>query len=110
MAWNFRLALQSSDPNTIAEAQAFSFTVQLPSRVDHYQQQTVPSAGLPITFQRDGTATPAAFNGGPGSADLPYVGVSWQPTAGGQYTISRMSLSPPSNTFCQRGHACQSGP
>jgi hypothetical protein len=92
-AWNFRLALQSSDPNTIAEALAFSYTVQLPSRIDHYQQQTVPSGGLTITFQRDGTTTPAAFNGGPGSADLPYVSVSWQPTAGDQYAISGLSLS-----------------
>ena len=94
-AWNFRLALQSSDPNTIAEASAFSYTVQLPSRIDHYQQQTVPSggSGLTITFRRDGTATPAAFNGGPGSADLPYVSVSWQPTAGDQYAISGLSLS-----------------
>jgi hypothetical protein len=95
MAWNFRLALQSSDPNTIAEALAFSYTVQLPSRIDHYQQQTVPGggSGLTITFQHDGTTTPAAFNGGPGSADLPYVSVSWQPTAGDQYSISGLSLS-----------------
>jgi hypothetical protein len=93
LAWNFRLALQSSDPNTIAEALAFSFAVQLPSRIDHYQQQAVPSGGLTITFQRDGTATPAAFNGGPSSADLPYVSVSWQPTAGDQYTISGLSLA-----------------
>ena len=95
MAWNFRLALQSSDPNTIAEALAFSFAVQLPSRIDHYQNQSVPSGGLPITFRRDppSPATPAAFNGGPGSADLPYVSVSWQPTAGDQYTISGLSRS-----------------
>jgi hypothetical protein len=95
MAWNFRLALQSSDPDTIAEASAFSYMVQLPSRIDHYQQQTVPSggSGLTITFQRDGATTPAAFNGGPGSADLPYVSVSWQPTAGDQYSISGLSLS-----------------
>jgi hypothetical protein len=93
MAWNFRLALQSSDPNTIAEALAFNYTVQLPSRVDHYQQQAVPSGGLVVTFQRDGTAAPAAFNGGPGSADLPYVSVSWQPAAGDQYTISGFSLA-----------------
>jgi hypothetical protein len=92
-AWNFRLALQSSDPNTIAEALAFSFAVQLPSRIDHYQNQSVGTGGLPITFRRDGTATPAAFNGGPGSADLPYVSVSWQPTAGDQYAISGLSLS-----------------
>jgi hypothetical protein len=95
MAWNFRLALQSSDPNIIAEAQAFSFTVQLPSRIDHYQNQSVPSGGLPIVFRRDppSPATPAAFNGGPGSADLPYVSVSWPPTAGDQYAISGLSLS-----------------
>ena len=94
VAWNFRLALQSSDPNTIAEALAFNYTVQLPSRIDHYQQQSVPSSsGLTIAFRRDGTTTPAAFNGGPGSADLPYVSVSWQPTAGDQYSISGLSLS-----------------
>ena len=92
-AWNFRLALQSSDPNTIAEALAFSFAVQLPSRIDHYQNQSVGTGGLAINFRRDGTATPAAFNGGPGSADLPYVSVSWQPTAGDQYAISGLSLS-----------------
>jgi hypothetical protein len=93
MAWNFRLALQSSDANTIAEALAFNYTVQLPSRIDHYQQRSVPSSGLTIAFQRDGTTTPAAFNGGPGSADLPYVSVSWQPTAGDQYSIGALSLS-----------------
>jgi hypothetical protein len=92
MAWNFRLALQSSDPNTIAEALAFNYTVQLPSRVDHYQQQSVPggTSGLTIAFQRDGTTTPAAFNGGPGSADVPYVSVSWQPTAGDTYAITNL--------------------
>jgi hypothetical protein len=93
MAWNFRLALLSSDPNTIAEALAFNYAVQLPPRIDHYQQQSVPSGGLTITFKRDGTATSAAFNGGPGANDLPYVNVSWQPTAGDQYTISGLSLS-----------------
>jgi hypothetical protein len=67
--------------------------VQLPSRIDHYQNQSVGSGGLTITFQRDGTTAPAAFNGGPSSADLPYVSVSWQPTAGDQYTISGLSLS-----------------
>jgi len=53
----------------------------------------VGTGGLTITFRRDGTTTPATFNGGPGSADLPYVSVSWQPTAGDQYSISGLSLS-----------------
>jgi hypothetical protein len=83
----------SSDPNTIPTALAFNYTVQLPSRIDHYQNQSVPSGGLTITFQRDGTAAPAKFNGGPGSGDLPYVSVSWPPTAGDQYSISALSLS-----------------
>ena len=105
MAWNFRLALQSSDANTIAEALAFNYTVQLPSRIDHYQQQSVPSggSGLTIAFRRDGTTTPAAFNGGPGSADLPYVSVSWQPTAGDQYSISGLSLSQLTIAFSNGG-------
>jgi hypothetical protein len=105
MAWNFRLALQSSDPNTIAEALAFSFAVQLPSRIDHYQQQTVPSggSGLTIAFRRDGTTTPALFNGGPGANDLPYVSVSWQPTAGDQYSISGLSLSQLTIAFTNGG-------
>jgi hypothetical protein len=105
MAWNFRLALQSSDPNTIAEALAFSFAVQLPSRIDHYQQQTVPSggSGLTIAFRRDGTTTPALFNGGPGTDDLPYVSVSWQPTAGDQYSISGLSLSQLTIAFTNGG-------
>jgi hypothetical protein len=90
MAWNFRLALQSNDPNTIAYALAFNFQVQLPARIDHYQNLTVPgsSGGLTITFQRDGTTTPAPFNGGPGLNDVPYYSVSWQAQAGDTYTIT----------------------
>jgi Putative phage tail protein len=92
-AWDFRLALLSNDPNTIPTALAFNYTVQLPSRIDHYQNQSVPSGGLTILFKRDGTAALAQFNGGPGSGDLPYVSVSWPPTAGDQYSISALSLS-----------------
>jgi hypothetical protein len=88
-AWNFRLALESFDPDSVPEALAFSFAVQLPSRIDHYQNLTVPgSGGLTITFQRDGTTTPAPFNGGPGASDVPYYSVSWQAQLGDTYTIT----------------------
>ena len=99
------LALESSDPNIIAAALAFNYTVQLPSRIDHYQQHSGAErrSGLTMTFQRDGTTTPAPFNGGPGSADLPYVSVSWQPTAGDQYSISGLSLSQLTIAFTNGG-------
>jgi hypothetical protein len=103
MAWNFRLALQSSDANSIAEALAFSFAVQLPSRIDHYQNLSVGSAGTTITFQRDGTAAQAAFNGGPGTADLPYVSVSWPPQAGDSYVISALALNSLTIQFANGG-------
>ncbi len=105
MAWNFRLALQSNDPNTIAYALAFNFQIQLPARIDHYQNLGVPSIGLTIVFQRDGTATPAPFNGGPGLNDVPYYSVSWQATAGDTYQISGLSLSQLTITFFNGGVA-----
>ena len=92
-AWNFRLALESSDPNTIAYATGFSFSVQLPARIDHYQNQSVPSGGLTITFTPDGSSTAQPFNGGPGSNDVPYWNVSWQSQVGDTYTITGLSLS-----------------
>ncbi len=102
-AWNFRLALQSNDPNTIAYALAFNFQVQLPARIDHYQGLTVPSGGLTIAFQRDGTATPAPFNGGPGANDVPYYSVSWQAQPGDIYQIAGLSLSQLTITFLNAG-------
>jgi hypothetical protein len=92
-AWNFRLALESQSANAIPYALAFNFTVQLPARIDHYQHQSIAAGGTTITFQRDGTTTPAAFNGGPGANGLPYCSVSWQATAGDTYTITGLSLS-----------------
>jgi putative tail protein len=92
-AWNLRLALESQSTNVIPYALAFNYTVQLPARIDHYQHQSIAAGGTTITFQRDGTTAPAAFNGGPGANGLPYYSVSWQATAGDTYTISGLSLS-----------------
>jgi hypothetical protein len=56
-------------------------------------------------FQRDGTTTPAPFNGGPGLNDVPYYSVSWQATAGDTYQISGLSLSQLTITFFNGGVA-----
>jgi hypothetical protein len=92
-AWNFRLGLESQAGNIIPFATAFNFAVQLPARIDHYQGLTVPAGGLTITFNLDGTTTPAPFNGGPGSASVPYYNVSWPAVAGDTYTITGLSLA-----------------
>ena len=93
MAWNLRVALETADPTVIAYCTTFNFQVQLPPRIDHYQGKSIAAGGTTITFQKDGTSTAAAFNGGPGAASTPYVSVSWQATTGDTYTITGLSLS-----------------
>jgi hypothetical protein len=93
-AWNFRLALQSDNAAVYPEALAFSFAVQLPARIDHYQNQAVGPGGETITFARDSApSTPAPFNGGPGTNGTPYLSVSWSGQTGDTYQITGLSLS-----------------
>ena len=90
----FRIALQTSDAQTIAACTAFLWSVAVPGRVDHYQNQSCASAGLTVTFEPDGTATTAAFNGGPDGASLPYISLdSWAQATGEYFTITSLSLS-----------------
>ncbi len=95
-AWYFRLALETVDPASIPYALAFNFQVQLPSRIDHYQNLTVSSGGLTITFAQDGApSTPAPFNGGPAANGLPYYNVSnsnpfWKVTG---LTLSQLTIT-----------------
>jgi hypothetical protein len=102
-AWNFRVALESIDPNTIAYCSAFNFSVQLPARIDHYQNETVPNTGLTIVFEPDGAATTQAFNGGPAAANLPYYSVSWQAQTGDYFAVTGLSLSQMTITFYNSG-------
>jgi hypothetical protein len=90
--WNFRFALQSVDPNTVPYGIEFSYAVQLPARIDHYQGLAVPDTGFAITFARDGVVGAAPFNGGPGGAALPYWNVSWQAQAGDTYQVTGLAL------------------
>ena len=91
--FNFRMVLASVDPNTIAECLAFSYSLTVPARVDHYLAQSVPSGGLTITFQPDGAASAGAFNGGPNAGSVPAMSFNWQATAGDTYAISALSKS-----------------
>ncbi len=76
-AFQFRIAMESADAATLAICTAFNYKVQIPARIDHYQNQTISGAGTTLTFQPDNAATPGAFNGGPAANNLPYVSVAY---------------------------------
>ena len=98
--FQFRLAMVTYDMSTQAVALAFNEQVQVPARIDHYQNLSVPSSGLAIVFQPDGATTPAAYNGGPNGSTVPYVNVSYPGGAGvGYYTVSALTLSGLTITF-----------
>lgn len=103
--FQFRLALETNDSKTIALVPAFSTTVQVEARIDHFQGLSVPSGGLAITFQPDGAASASPFNGGPAGQALPYVTVSWQPTAGDTYAITSFTTAGLTITFYNGGVA-----
>ncbi len=92
-AWNFRVGLETVSPGIIPFVTAFSYAVQLAARIDHYQNLSVGSGGLTVVFQPDGAAAPAAFNGGPNGAGVPYYQVSWPAQPGDTYTITGLSLA-----------------
>ena len=101
--FRWRLALESFDASTFAIAITFNYQVQVPARIDHYQNLTVTSGGLAITFQPDNATKPAAFNGGPNGATLPYVNVSWPNQAGDTYVISAFTAAGLTITFSNGG-------
>lgn len=83
--FKFMLVLTTADTQTIAYALSFSYQVTVPGRVDHYQNLSIGSGGLAITYQPDGAATAAPFNGGPNAANLPLINVSWPNQASGDH-------------------------
>jgi hypothetical protein len=100
----FRLALETEDPGSIPYALSFNYQVQTPARIDHYQNRTVPTAGLTIVFTPDNSTTTAPFNGGPYQNNqpgaVPYVSVSWSNGSTGEYyVITALSLTSMTITF-----------
>jgi hypothetical protein len=90
----YRLALQLSSLQAIAACTAFSWSVSVPGRVDHYQNQSCSSSGLTISFTPDGASGAAPFNAGPNGATLPYISIdSWNQTTGEYAQVTSLSLS-----------------
>jgi Putative phage tail protein len=99
-SFDMQMFLQSTDPNTIAAVSAFSFAVHIPSRIDHLIGVSVPATagGLVVTFQPDGAASPAPFNGGPGGVPSSPGLPTWQASilneqSGDILTVSSLTLS-----------------
>lgn len=93
-AVNARMQLMSNDPGTIAVLEKFIFTVDVPDRADHYNNQAIAGGGTTITFQPDGAASPAAFNGGPNGALVPHVQVTiLSATAGDQVLLTGITAA-----------------
>ena len=65
----------------------------MPDRVDHVTDHALGSGGETFTFTPDGGALPKPFKGGPGTAVVPNIQVTWSETAGDQLVISGLSLS-----------------
>lgn len=89
--FKFRFVLSSIDPQVIAYGLNFSFRVDVPDRVDHYQGLTIPAGGLAIEFTPNGETDPKPFNFGPNGQDFPFISVGWPNHAGdtlGDYTVT----------------------
>jgi predicted phage tail protein len=81
-----RLVLKSRDPQVTAIALEFTFTVDVPDRVDHgalvggvktsLNQATIPAAGLAIVFASDAKTIAEPFNGGPDTDDVPLIQIT----------------------------------
>ena len=100
MSFALQMYVESDDPNTIAAVSAFTYAVHIPARIDHYIGASVPATagGLTITFTPDGSATAAAFNGGPGGGPSVPGLPTWQASitnevAGDLLAVSGLSLS-----------------
>lgn len=88
-----RMQIQTSDPATQALLEAFTFAVDVPTRIDHFLGLSVAAGGTAVTFRPDGGAT-AAFNGGPVASSLPTWRIAVLNAASGDTVIvSGLSLS-----------------
>ncbi len=89
-----RMQIITNNPQVQAVLQQFIFTVDVPDRVDHFNNVSIASgSGTAITFRPDGGSN-AAFNGGNGGASLPNVQVTINNAqAGDLVVVSSLTLS-----------------
>lgn len=98
-----RLVLKTGDPQVIAIALEFKFTVDVPDRVDTWalvggvgtslNQVTVPSTGLVLEFASNGRTAAEAFNGGPSTDLLPLIQITNTSSSAFDFEVTGLSLS-----------------
>jgi hypothetical protein len=81
-----RMVLKTHDPQVVAIALAFTFSVDVPDRVDTWalvagvgaslNQITIPAAGLAIVFASNGKTIAEPFNGGPNTDSVPLIQIT----------------------------------
>lgn len=102
--FNFRLLLETVDPNTICYDLEFSFTVDVPDRIDSngivsasltsLTNLLLGTGGTTITFVANTGTTAEPFNGGPGGTTAPNIQVTIRDAvAGDDVVLSSVSLS-----------------
>ena len=99
--WMFQLGIQFEiltdivpDPKTVAFLLSWVWSVDVPDRLDSYQNLTVPIGGLPITFRPTGGLVDLPFNGGLNDELLPHLTPSMRnPVAGDLVTWTSLTLS-----------------
>lgn len=98
-----RLNLQTFDPQVIAIALAFKFTVDVPDRIDTWglvsgvgtslNQITVPSGGLTIVFASNGRTIAEPFNGGPNTDVAPLIQITNTSASAFDFHVTSLTLS-----------------
>ena len=71
-----RIQMTTIDPETMVVVTAFTFGINVPARIDHYTNLSLSAGGSSLTFEPDGAASPAAFNGGPNGSLVPHLQIT----------------------------------
>jgi len=98
-----RLVLNTLDPQVVAVALNFTFSVDVPDRLDTWalvagvgtslNQITVPSGGLAIVFASNGKSLAEAFNGGPGTDTVPLIQITNTSSSAFDFEVQSLTLA-----------------
>lgn len=96
-----RLVLKTHDLQVTAIALEFTFSVDVPDRLDTWalvggvgaslNQITVPAAGLAIVFASNGKTIAEPFNGGPNSDDVPLIQITNTSSSNFDFEVTGLS-------------------
>jgi hypothetical protein len=98
-----RLVLNTNDPQVVAIGLAFTFSVDVPDRLDTWalvggvgtslNQVTVPSTGLVIVFASNGKTIAEPFNGGPGTDTVPLIQITNTSSSAFDFEVQSLTLT-----------------